>query len=59
MIFELKSPEIDNLIEVEVTNVTNPILKKGFLGEGYNNPKENLMISFEMSGGYSKSTFSW
>ena len=59
MIFELKSPKVDKLIKLEITNVTNPLLKKGFLSEGYNNPKENFMISCEMSSSYSRSTFSW
>jgi len=59
VIFELKSPKVDKLIKLEITNVTNPLLKKGFLSEGYNNPKDNFMISCEMSSSYSRSTFSW
>lgn len=59
VMFEIKSKRKGMLVNLEVSNVTKPILKKGFLSDGYNNPKENIMISCEMLGGPVKSIFSW
>ena len=59
IIFELELLRINKNINLEVCNVINPIIKKGYYSEAYGCEINNLMISCEMTEDNAKSTFYW